>query len=521
MRKKYAAIIIFSSLFLFTEVKSAENIPKAIAKLQIEVKILEDKIKLLENDLTKIRDVYKATKSNEASILKLIARFRIFEKKHKESSAETINTLKEAIATLRKRVEDQDVTMHIFEKKYNILQKPLEPLQKSIKNQTNTISKIVVKLDDQEQIIKSLSKKTGFPITGSETIHKAIDNEAVLDQIIHVKAEIKIANFLNEGDHYDIGGGLYAKKLMFEPFGTSVEFSGIILNASERDVNVANLSIYIHDEKDKLIWDKDFRISGIKRGYTKFFSEILSGIKIKQIEKYALVMGFDAKPIEFLHLRPDALPEKKLNVSEKKREEEKEESTKNVYKEFKPVPITIPPLTNNKNKETVGKTPDDEQPSETPTLINHLKSEQLQEASAPANHDKEEQLQETSTPADHNQSEIAKKIPEDEQLKVNSKKESNDSSRSSFMEDVTVTSIDSGIKISGVLRNTAGDFHNEEQILVMFFGKKKEHVHMHNFTVSGIENKFMVEFSETITGLSTDDFDSYEIKFLCKDFKKN
>lgn len=37
---------------------------------------------------------------------------------------------------------------------------------------------------------------------------------------------------------------------------------------------------------------------------------------------------------------------------------------------------------------------------------------------------------------------------------------------------------------------------------------------MHKFTVSDIADKSTVEFNQTITGLSPEDFDFYKIRFL-------
>lgn len=505
MKKKYVAVIILLSMFLFAEAESAEDVSDAVSESQVNVKLLMDRVKVLEERFNEIQEAVQTIKSNKTTILKLISEFENVKEKYKESPIETINTLKNAVAELRKIVEDQNITMGIFGMKYNIFQKPLEPIEKSIENQIKTISKIVVRLDEQEQKIKLLGEEKQTKVKNSSTIQKELDNKEVIVQLPIAKAEIRIANFLKEGGHYDIGGGLYAKELMFEPFGTSVEFSGKIFNASERDVSVANLSIYIHDKRDLFVWDQDFRISGIKRGREKFFSEILSGIKIKQIGKYALVMGFGIKPIEFIDLRPNALSKKELKVIEEKHASKEEIFNKDIE------PVQIPILTAT--------------PTATPTLIPTLTPaptpiptpiifERIETIEKTSN---EEQLQKAVEPTVTNITEKeTMDIESDDQIEEVESEGFEDVGGGFSVSNVNIIAIDSGVKLSGILKNSSGYFHDEEQLFVKFFDKDESLVHMEHFTVFSIADKSTLEFSQVVTGITPDDFDSYKITILGK-----
>lgn len=463
------------------------------SELKPVVEKLIGRIETLEKNLDSIQVNTQTEKADkEASLDKFASRLEAIEKIVEESSYEDINTLKSAIADIRKINDDQSVRINIFEKKYHQLFKPIEPLLSLIDEQKMGISKLVVRLDKQMQMIKSLSQAIGQPITQSITTAEELGVE--LDQIAKAEADFRISNFLNSKDHLKIGNKFYARGLKFEPFGTSVKLTGKILNASENDSQLANFKIYLYSKDGDLLWDQDFMLTGIERGEIESFSEILTGVKVKQIDKYAITFGSNkVDPAKLIALNPGSQEDTKIYRDEKEVESVKQESEHNDESA-----IDEPEETTETSKQILT----DNAENEDSITVEEIKLEQT--AALEENTLDEEQ---TITPEET----YIDKGKEDTDIEKSKHK---DIGGGFYVKDLTITPIESGVEVSGGLRNISEKHHYLSRFSVKLLDKKKKLIEKHDIAITGIEPRSTAEFRETIIGASSEEIDSIEIDFI-------
>ncbi|MGR3177394.1 MAG: hypothetical protein ACUZ8E_05000 [Candidatus Anammoxibacter sp.] len=307
--QRYIVGIIILSIFLCKGVEGSEDWENDSYELKLEIGKLVDKVKTLEEKLSSTQDILQSMKSEHEVISSLTSRLEHMEQKHEESSIETMNTLKKAVADLRKSMEVQDITISLLEKKSIVAQKPLEPIKKTIENQVMVISEIVAQLKEEKEMI-------GKQMVSSESLCEKFDK--ILNMFPDLKEKIFISNILKTQGYQDIGGEFYIKGIAFVPFGLSMEYTGTVLNASGTDHNTANFRMFLYDDMGMLLMNHDFAIRGIKRASVKFFSEIITGVNMEKIGKYAIVFGKNSKPGQLIDFKNDNFEDEDLvNIEEK------------------------------------------------------------------------------------------------------------------------------------------------------------------------------------------------------------
>ncbi len=86
----------------------------------------------------------------------------------------------------------------------------------------------------------------------------------------------------------DIGEGLFIKNIKFEPFGSSSQISGEIVNKSDRDYGMTDFRAQAYDKENVSLGSQGFSIYGFSKGMTKSFEEIIVGVISKEISKYSI-----------------------------------------------------------------------------------------------------------------------------------------------------------------------------------------------------------------------------------------
>ena len=89
-------------------------------------------------------------------------------------------------------------------------------------------------------------------------------------------------------DLIDIGEGFFVKNITFEPFGSSSQISGEIINKSDRDHGMTDFKVQAYDKENVPLGDQGFSVYGFNKGTTKPFEEIIVGVLSKEISKYAI-----------------------------------------------------------------------------------------------------------------------------------------------------------------------------------------------------------------------------------------
>ena len=288
-----------------------------ISKIKERVYTLEEQygdnaeaIKIIKNetiDLESIRESVASFNIRRRDIARLTHRIDSMEEKH-ETSSETIETLKEAAAELRKGLEDQEIANLILKKDFIKNQTPINDRDKSIEEKLNVVSEIVVKHDKQLTSVIDNIKKLDLSIeanvigrysgmvedkatTDSNNIMDIDWDENNVDNIKNDK-EDDVFDVLKKQGYFEIGKGFYANEINFMPFGSSVELSGVILNTSGNDYNVANFKILLYNDDRELLREREFSITGIISGSDALpFYEIISGVDIEKISYYLFIFA--------------------------------------------------------------------------------------------------------------------------------------------------------------------------------------------------------------------------------------
>ena len=89
-------------------------------------------------------------------------------------------------------------------------------------------------------------------------------------------------------DLIDIGEGLFIKNIKFDPFGSSSQISGELVNKSNRNYGMIDFSIRAYDNENVFLGKQGFSLYGFSKDITKPFEEIIVGVKSKEISKYSI-----------------------------------------------------------------------------------------------------------------------------------------------------------------------------------------------------------------------------------------
>ena len=239
----------------------------------------------------------------------------------------TLNVFKKRFSKLANRIEDQEVKTAVLERMYKTANKPLDTLMQALDEQKSVISKLGNKLEKQEELILSMKEslqKQASPdeslVSGIEELNSRLSKleSGVLVQAVteHGKHEEEKHAAAPDGhqetheeakhaaapdghhetheahgektDLIDVGEGFFVKNVKFEPFGSSSQISGEIINKSNKDRGMADFKVQAYDKENVSLGDQGFSVYGFNKGSTKPFEEIIVGVISKEISKYAI-----------------------------------------------------------------------------------------------------------------------------------------------------------------------------------------------------------------------------------------
>jgi uncharacterized coiled-coil protein SlyX len=240
----------------------------------------------------------------------------------------TLNVFKRRFAKLDNRVEDQEVKTAVLEKMYKAANQPLETLMQTLDEQKALIGRLEEKLSKQDTLISSmqdnLEKQTSLAesygieelrtrvgklesgaLVRSLTTHdgqggQAPDKHATAHDDHGGQAPDKHAAAHDDhGGHVpdqhattpgliDIGEGFFIKNVRFQPFGSSSQISGEIMNKSEKDYGMIDFKFKAYDMENVPLGSLGFSIYGLKKGKVATFEEIIAGIEPKRIARYSI-----------------------------------------------------------------------------------------------------------------------------------------------------------------------------------------------------------------------------------------
>lgn len=304
MGKMYVVLIIILSAFLYSGVEGSEDASMDLSGLEFKIDKLIDRVSLIEENVNSLQGTIQSMKFAEESLLNLTSRLVLIEQMIGTSPVRAINSLKEAVAELRKRMDHQGVTISLIEQKSRSVEKPLEPLKKAIEEQVNAISEIIERLNKEEERFRLSKLQDGKQIPApQENISKELTE--VFDMFPGIKEELRIGNILKEQGYREVGGGFHVKDIRFASFGMSVECTGTVMNASGTDHSLIHFKIFVYNDKGNYLKSQSFSIKGVKNGSAKSFSDIISGVEMEEIKKYAFVFGEDGVPEELMDLEKE------------------------------------------------------------------------------------------------------------------------------------------------------------------------------------------------------------------------
>ena len=249
----------------------------------------------------------------------------------------TLNVFKKRFSKLANRMEDQEVKTAVLERMYKTANKPLDTLMQALDEQKSVITKLGNKLEKQEELILSMKeslRKQSSPdkslVSGIEELYSRLSKleKGVLVQTAteHGKHEEEKHDAASAGHHEEakhaaapdehheeakhaaastghheetqahvektdlinIGDGFFVKNITFQPFGSSSQISGEIINKSDRDHGMTDFKVQAYDKENIPLGDQGFSVYGFNKGTTKPFEEIIVGVISKEISKYAI-----------------------------------------------------------------------------------------------------------------------------------------------------------------------------------------------------------------------------------------
>ncbi len=306
--------------------KRAEELNQSLANIEDLLSNMDAKVERVEN-MSSLEGVKEIVKSFEG----------------------TLNVFKKRFSKLANRIEDQEVKTAVLERMYKTANKPLDTLMQAIDEQKSVINKLGDKLTKQEELIlsmkESLQKQTSPDeslISGIEELNSRLSKlesgvlvQAVTEHGKHEEAkhaatptehheetkhaatptehheetkhaatpagheEAKHAAaptehhekpqaHVGKTDLIDIGEGFFVKNIKFEPFGSSSQISGEIMNKSDRDHGMIDFKVQAYDNENIPLGDQGFSVYGFSKSKTKPFEEIIVGVISKEISKYSI-----------------------------------------------------------------------------------------------------------------------------------------------------------------------------------------------------------------------------------------
>ncbi|HHT9125392.1 MAG TPA: hypothetical protein ACFYD6_06170 [Candidatus Brocadiia bacterium] len=338
---------LISALFLMGAkdskqvIESLGGLEKSLSSWVESMDNLENKIVALEERLTKEsqakEDLLKALASIEKHIADIGERIQKVEKTTTfftemptETLGKTLRFYNEAIAELKKRLEDQQVITAVLEKKYQEAQKPLEPVMKDVADVRKQVTDLSQKVDQQAttidnvqknlqssivdsvtstlkeyekifmtlaQRIENLEKQAGVTTTAevaekkeeeSKTKPEGAKEEEVAEAEKETTPTIVPPKTPEEEGFQDIGQGFYVKNVRFEPFGSSATLMGDMKNYSNKDYSIASFTVKVYNSDELLVGSDDFSIKGFKNGELRPFKQIITGVEPKKIASYSI-----------------------------------------------------------------------------------------------------------------------------------------------------------------------------------------------------------------------------------------
>lgn len=249
----------------------------------------------------------------------------------------TLNVFKKRFAKLANRMEDQEVKTAVLERMYKTANKPLDTLMQALDEQKNVISKLGNKLEKQEELILSMKESLQKQSSPDESLVRGI--EELYSRLSKLESGVLVQAATEHGKHeeekhasapaghhegaehasapaghheeakhaaapaehheepqahgektdlIDIGEGFFVKNIKFEPFGSSSQISGEIINKSDRDHGMTDFKVQAYDKENVPLGDQGFSVYGFNKGTTKPFEEIIVGVISKEISKYAI-----------------------------------------------------------------------------------------------------------------------------------------------------------------------------------------------------------------------------------------
>ncbi|MCP4252257.1 MAG: hypothetical protein GY775_02405 [Candidatus Scalindua sp.] len=261
----------------------------------------------------------------------------------------TLNVFKKRFSKLANRIEDQEVKTAVLERMYKTANKPLDTLMQALDEQKSVIAKLGNKLEKQEEHILSMKESLQKQSSPDESLVSGIEELksrlSELESGVLVQAATEHATTHDDhethtpdkhaathddheshapdkhaaahedhgthtpdkhaathDDHethaldkhatapglIDIGEGFFVKNIKFEPFGSSSQISGEIINESDRDHGMTDFKVQAYDKENIPLGNQEFSVYGFNQGATKPFEEIIVGVNAKKISKYAI-----------------------------------------------------------------------------------------------------------------------------------------------------------------------------------------------------------------------------------------
>lgn len=333
-------LIILGSLSLSFNNLSADVISEFSEWLE-KMENLSDRMDDMEKDIDSIKDYMESAEKRGKKTDKLLSRVQALEQME---SGQTMDTLKEGVSELRKDLEDQQVITAVLEKKYKQAQRPLEPIKGAIEEQKDSIAKLIARIEAQDKRIDLITTNVDKKMKPLDNLTKNLDDKiasisklaeiankiekkggsletallagipgmasvpgtatAKVEKKKPVEEKITIENILLAQGFKEAGGGFFFKDVGFQSFGSSVKVTGKVMNDSETSYSIANFRIFLFDGGGSFIRKRGFSIKGINKGNVMSFKEIISGVKLAMIGKYAIAFGKDIQPYQVTNLIP-------------------------------------------------------------------------------------------------------------------------------------------------------------------------------------------------------------------------
>ncbi len=242
----------------------------------------------------------------------------------------TLDVFKNRFSEMAKKLEDQEVKTSVLERIYQTAQKPIETLIASMDEQKDIINKLAERLDGQEKLILAMEKSLKKQISPYESLAKGVEEmNARLGKlesgVVVQKRELKEeapkkvpkkaekppgkemvkkddtaavqpeeakkppAKKTDEVSGFiAIGEGFLLNNVKLNPFGSSSQMSGEIMNKSERDYSTIDFRIQAYNEENIILGGHGFSIRGFKKDSTKKFEEIITGAETEEIARYSI-----------------------------------------------------------------------------------------------------------------------------------------------------------------------------------------------------------------------------------------